>query len=72
MYLKKCDFCGVTSENSDILQIPLQHIDIEDDETVHRIYLEHICKKCRSKMYDYMKSLITKEVLSLHEKHNRK
>ncbi len=71
MYLKKCDFCGVTSKDSDIFEIPHQHIDIEEDEVSHRIYLDHICKKCRDKMFAYMKSLITKETISQHERFNR-
>ena len=72
MYLKKCDFCGVTNDNSDIFEIPQLIINIEEDRTNYNISLNHVCKKCRGKMYDYMKSLITKEMLSLHEKNNRR
>jgi len=71
MYLKKCDFCGVTNDNSDVFEIPNLIIHIEEDRTNYKISLNHVCKKCKDKMYDYMKSLITKETISQHERFNR-
>ena len=72
MYLKKCDFCGETNEDSNIFEIPQLIIHIEEDRTNYSISLNHVCKYCKDKMYDYMKSLITKEMLSLHEKNTRR
>ncbi len=71
MFLKKCDFCGVTDDANDIFEIPQLCIHIEEEKTGYDICLNHVCKKCQDKMYAFMKSLITKEMLSQHEKRNR-